>query len=641
MCLSATVSNAEEFAAWIGTVAGRPPPSSRSAGPSSCDNLFMVGDRSSEHVHLFPTFVDGQAQPGGRPSSRRARRSRPRDAGPAAAAPLHAAARRGRRPVVERRHAAGHLLHLQPGRLRRRGAAVPRRRPAAHDARGARARSAPSPTPSSARLSDEDLDALGYTSWMAGLEAGFAAHHAGMVPPFKEVVEAAFTAALVKVVFATETLSLGINMPARTVVHREDHQVHRRAATSRSRRGSTPSSPGGPGAAASTSTGYAVVLWSPFVPFDQVASLGVTPGLRADVVVPAHLQHGGQPRAAIRARRRAPPAQPELRPVPRRQRGRARRGPAREAARRAGRRRGAADVRAGRRRSSTARCARRPSGPRSACRRPTTRSSSPSAVCSRATCCRCRASRRGAGSRCCRRAGGAAATSASASSPQDNRVLSLGPKDFRAPPRPVGRVELPDAVHADQAGVPAPGRPGLAPGPPAHRRTGRRGRSGGRRSRPRHAAVAAHPVAGVPRRRDARAPRDRRAADLRRRIARLERADPEPDGVAGPPVRPGAARARGWGYVDGWSLTDAGEISTATYHETDLLVAESLRSGCSTTSIPTSLAGLASVFTFETRGRDAVARAAQLPDARGARAVGRHRRAGRRAQRAEKEAACR
>src|SRR5690606_23717629 len=50
------------------------------------------------------------------------------------------------------------------------------------------------------------------------LERGVAAHHAGMVPVFKEVVEELFVRGLVKVCFATETLALGINMPARTVV---------------------------------------------------------------------------------------------------------------------------------------------------------------------------------------------------------------------------------------------------------------------------------------------------------------------------------------------------------------------------------------------------------------------------------------
>lgn len=67
-------------------------------------------------------------------------------------------------------------------------------------------------------LLDEDLAVLGYYEWKDNLERGIAAHHAGLLPAFKEVVEELFQRKLVKVVFATETLALGINMPARTVV---------------------------------------------------------------------------------------------------------------------------------------------------------------------------------------------------------------------------------------------------------------------------------------------------------------------------------------------------------------------------------------------------------------------------------------
>jgi ATP-dependent RNA helicase HelY len=67
-------------------------------------------------------------------------------------------------------------------------------------------------------IADEDLATLGYFDWLSALERGVAAHHAGMLPAFKEVVEELFLKKLVKVVFATETLALGINMPARTVV---------------------------------------------------------------------------------------------------------------------------------------------------------------------------------------------------------------------------------------------------------------------------------------------------------------------------------------------------------------------------------------------------------------------------------------
>ena len=64
----------------------------------------------------------------------------------------------------------------------------------------------------------EDLEILGFWAWRDGLSRGFAAHHAGMLPPFKEAVEDLFTAGALKAVFATETLALGINMPARSVV---------------------------------------------------------------------------------------------------------------------------------------------------------------------------------------------------------------------------------------------------------------------------------------------------------------------------------------------------------------------------------------------------------------------------------------
>ncbi|MGM1016280.1 MAG: DEAD/DEAH box helicase [Actinomycetota bacterium] len=67
-------------------------------------------------------------------------------------------------------------------------------------------------------LQDEDLGVLGYWDWLDNLERGVAAHHAGLLPAFKEVVEELYKRKLVKVVFATETLALGINMPARTVV---------------------------------------------------------------------------------------------------------------------------------------------------------------------------------------------------------------------------------------------------------------------------------------------------------------------------------------------------------------------------------------------------------------------------------------
>ncbi|PZU43091.1 MAG: RNA helicase [Arsenicicoccus sp.] len=69
-----------------------------------------------------------------------------------------------------------------------------------------------------AEVDPADLGVLGYHDFVEGLSRGYAAHHAGMLPLFREIVEELFTAGRVRSVFATETLALGINMPARTVV---------------------------------------------------------------------------------------------------------------------------------------------------------------------------------------------------------------------------------------------------------------------------------------------------------------------------------------------------------------------------------------------------------------------------------------
>src|SRR5262249_51492651 len=124
-------------------------------------------------------------------------------------------------------------------------------------------------------LSDDDLDALGYDQWISGLKAGIAAHHAGMVPPFKEAVEACFVEGLVKVVFATETLALGINMPARSVVIEKLTKFtgeHHEFLTP----GQYTQFTGRAGRRGIDDHGHAVVLWSPWVSFADVSSLAAS-----------------------------------------------------------------------------------------------------------------------------------------------------------------------------------------------------------------------------------------------------------------------------------------------------------------------------------------------------------------------------
>ncbi|MCJ7859727.1 DEAD/DEAH box helicase [Corynebacterium kalidii] len=67
-------------------------------------------------------------------------------------------------------------------------------------------------------IATEDLGVLGFRQWRRALGNGYGAHHAGMLPAFRHIVEDLFSRGLLKVCFATETLALGINMPARTVV---------------------------------------------------------------------------------------------------------------------------------------------------------------------------------------------------------------------------------------------------------------------------------------------------------------------------------------------------------------------------------------------------------------------------------------
>lgn len=70
----------------------------------------------------------------------------------------------------------------------------------------------------SADIPPSDLAVLGFHTWREGMIRGIAAHHAGLLPSFKKAVETLFAQGLIRAVFATETLALGVNMPARSVV---------------------------------------------------------------------------------------------------------------------------------------------------------------------------------------------------------------------------------------------------------------------------------------------------------------------------------------------------------------------------------------------------------------------------------------
>ena len=149
-----------------------------------------------------------------------------------------------------------------------------------------------------ADIPDEDLRVLGYGEWLAGLQRGIAAHHAGLLPTFKEVVEELFEAGLIRAVFATETLALGINMPARTVVierlDKWNGETHANLTP-----GEYTQLTGRAGRRGIDVEGHAVVLWQPGV--DPVAwPAWPAPDLPADLQLPPVLQHGREPHRTVR-----------------------------------------------------------------------------------------------------------------------------------------------------------------------------------------------------------------------------------------------------------------------------------------------------------------------------------------------------
>ena len=281
VCLSATVSNVDELAEWITTVRGPTAEIVERRRPVRLDNEYLVADRTNDRLRMLPVFVDGHLN---------------RDA-----AQLDESGMRGRPQRGDQRsnrrndRGSGRRVLAPPGRVealelleRRRllpaiyfifsraqcDAAAKACVDAGLDLVDTGERTAIKAIIDArlGGLDDADLEVLGYRQFVAQLECGIAAHHAGMVPPMKEVVEACFVEGLVKVVFATETLAVGINMPARTVVIEKltkfTGEHHERLTP-----GQYTQLTGRAGRRGIDDLGTAVVLWSPWVRFDEVAEL--------------------------------------------------------------------------------------------------------------------------------------------------------------------------------------------------------------------------------------------------------------------------------------------------------------------------------------------------------------------------------
>ena len=600
VCLSATVSNAEEVAAWIETVRGSTAAIIEETRPVTLENRYLVGERGSDLMHLLPTFVaapDGELRPNpdaarldarnardpgwrGRPRTRLRTPSRVETAELLAAESMLPAisfifSRKGCDQAVEQCLAAG-LRLTEPGERAQIRAIA--------DAK-------------TSTLADDDLDVLRYGEWLAGLEAGFAAHHAGMVPPMKEAVEEAFAAGLVKMVFATETLALGINMPARSVVIEKLSKF-----TGERHEFLTPGEytqlTGRAGRRGIDARGYAIVCWSPFVPFDQVASLAsrrsdaLTSSFRPTYNMAANLVRRytkfeahhllnlsfaqfHADRDVVALERQLERSRQQL------DRQRELVGDGLEALQEY---RGlvaeletlARDRATGGRRVAEAMEALRPGD---------------------VVVVRRRGGRVAVLSHEHRRGGGSRLVAVT----PGRDVVRLGPQDFDGPPRRAATIDLPTP---------------FSPRNPAFRRQtaerlrrvklhddGGRSRREERRQAALERAIAEHPLTRDPQR-DAKLRAGSAIERFERDVTRIERrVRGRSDSLARQFDR--VLRVlESWGYIDGWTLTEAGDHLARLYTETDLLLAEALREGLLDGLSAPEMAAVVSCFTYERRGPD-------------------------------------
>ena len=268
VCLSATISNNRQFADWVEERRGPTQLIASMERPVPLESMYMIKERSgSRTLHLLPTFVEREGR----------RRPNPR-------LDHMLGLERGRRRRFQTPNRMETVEELERSKMlpaiyfifSRAGCDAAAHRLAESgmrltdsEDRSAIRRLAEERT---AHLTEDDLGVLGYEQWLTALECGVAAHHAGLVPAFKETVEELFKQGLIRVVFATETLALGINMPARSVVienlsklNGESHELLQP--------GDYTQLTGRAGRRGIDVEGFGVVLHSPFVKFRQVTEI--------------------------------------------------------------------------------------------------------------------------------------------------------------------------------------------------------------------------------------------------------------------------------------------------------------------------------------------------------------------------------
>ena len=272
VCLSATIANPDEFTRWITARRGETELVVETTRPVPLETMYMWHDRNAGGSSVMLPMFGRNGRPNDTISKlTRSNRNRHARLGtPRRTAVVEHLADEGLLPAIyfvfsrngcdqTAQHVAQSSLRLTTSEERAEIRRIVERR--------------------TAHLAPQDLAVLGYSTWLSVLERGAAAHHAGMVPTFKETVEELFMEGLVKVVAATETLAVGINMPARTVIldslskfTGEGHELLQPSDFTQLT--------GRAGRRGIDTAGTAVVLYSPHVPFDRasgIAGAGANP----------------------------------------------------------------------------------------------------------------------------------------------------------------------------------------------------------------------------------------------------------------------------------------------------------------------------------------------------------------------------
>jgi len=269
VCLSATVSNAEEVTEWLSTVRGKTLAIVEEKRPVELVNHYVIGDKARHELRMFETLVDGSPNPEVSRFERQTdRRSK-----------VFAPNRLEIADLLQDEDLLPAIVFIFSRNQCDEAAESCVRHGIRLTNKAEREEIAEIIDSRVAIFSDDDLAALGFSRFANQLESGIASHHAGMVPAFKEIVEECFIRGLVRLVFATETLSVGLNMPARAVVIEkttkftgENHQPLKASEYTQLT--------GRAGRRGIDTVGHALVLWNQFTYFDSVAALAMSRSFR-------------------------------------------------------------------------------------------------------------------------------------------------------------------------------------------------------------------------------------------------------------------------------------------------------------------------------------------------------------------------